>query len=132
MYSEIFDRVYTVTTLDENEEAVENYSNVYVEVGIVGKTNGSVKGTFPDPLNPLQENAYIKGSSYATAYLTGMVVGGSVIKLPAVANQVITTNGNSFDYERQPETANDFVESVIVNITDSNPQALEFTTLVAL
>lgn len=132
LYSEIFDRVYTVTTLDENEEAVENYSNVYVEVGIVGKTNGSVKGTFPDPLNPLQENAYIKGSSYATAYLTGMVVGGSVIKLPAVANQVITTNGNSFDYERQPETANDFVESVIVNITDSNPQALEFTTLVAL
>jgi hypothetical protein len=125
MYSEVFDRVYTVTTLDKNRKAVENYSNVYVEVGIVGETQGNVKGTFPDPLNPSQ-NAFIKGSSYATAYLTGMIVGGSVI-IPPAANQGVTI----LEYDRQNQIANNFVNSIIIEIGGNDAENPQFTTLVA-
>lgn len=74
------DKVITVTTIknrlrfqmyppqnsiDYNFKTVENYSNVYVNVAVGSGRNG----TFPEPL--AESNDTIKGSSYATAYVSG-------------------------------------------------------------
>lgn len=87
MYSETFDRVYTATTIEKvrgQYKAIENYSKKYVEIGVIGETkknseNIDVPGTFPDPLGGIL-GGYIKGSSYATAFLTGCIVNGQDYK----------------------------------------------------
>jgi Subtilase family len=98
MYSKDCFNVYTATTIDRAGNAIENFSPVYVEVGVIGmrprqieNKDGSVeiiKGTFPDPLQP-SEFEYIKGSSYATAYLTGMLA-----------------RSENNDYDRRPLNSN--------------------------
>jgi Subtilase family len=87
MYSKDFSStVFTATTVNEDNISVENYGSDYVRFGIKGVSSNrllpdgsteTVEGTFiPDPLadNGQRDNNYIKGSSYATAFLTGLFV----------------------------------------------------------
>jgi Subtilase family len=78
MYSEEYNGVYSATTIQENNgvlQAVENYSREYVEIGVIGTRRENIDGTFLDPLSDVRTD-FIKGSSYATAYLTAYLVNG--------------------------------------------------------
>jgi hypothetical protein len=149
MYAPDFEHVYTVTTLDwsEDNDAVENYSSKYVEIGVRGRTayipkskkrqnlnwferitnsfrnlfnpltppneGENIFGTFPDPLQPSVYN-YIKGSSYATAYITGYMA-----------------SRTTFDYDRRATeniTQDEVVNSIVVNIANNNTLSVEILT----
>lgn len=115
MYSENFP-VYTATTVDKNGQAVENYSDRYVEVGVIGEINTifvrgiahTLYGIFPDPLPSIHK--CIKGSSYATAYLTGFLI------------KNFNQSGNfEEDYNRNYNSGNAYINVGVIDPININP-----------
>jgi subtilisin family serine protease len=68
------DNLITVTTTDGKKVALtENYSNIYVDLGIVADKKIDKDLWFEVPFEQTGQPGYVRGSSFATAIATGLI-----------------------------------------------------------